>query len=819
MIRPHSHLRDYQKYIQTHVVEAWKSHKSIMLQMPTGTGKTHLLASIIYDSLKENGKRYVWIVAHRRELVEQIEETMERYGIPSIPKEDGRVRAMSIQWLSRHLADLHETPNLIVIDEAHHALAKTYKELWLRHPEAKKLGLTATPCRLNRRGFTDLFDELITSDSITDFIRQGWLSTFDYVSIRPGSKSQRLIDNLSKRGADGDFQTKEMNEVLNCRPCIEQLYESVRQYADEKKGIVYAISISHARNIADFYRMHGINTVAIDSKTPARLRKQFIEDFKRGKTQVLVNVDVFSEGFDCPDVEFVQMARPTLSLAKYLQQVGRGLRKAAGKDTCMLIDNVGLYRLFGLPTAYRDWKAMFEGRLAGKGYRTTCKPEYMAAKQEKDQTARPNGPLEMVMSHELLWDYLNKSKPLTDYNSTPQEKLKPFKDRQTGLWGLKCGQTITAKAQYPTLFDVKGNLAAVRFEDYRTGIVDKEGKIRMKTDRYKRMKFLPDDIVAVTDRNDKTFYIDLRYNRHYMDKPVVMKFGQIEILQAGRMFYSRTKRVYVNRSGIDRHDFFSRGFYLLIYDPFITPEFKYVESMEDSLNKDYVCILENDEESYYRFCGELPDGSIVIVDGEGRYYHAEAGKEKTVYRLPEPRNTNGKLQSGSIKANIRSKGTGHSKASGQTAYARKETERTVGHLTKRCAVQVRTEMGTEVGRAYHRTAHLPPHPKADRLLLCNGRKPEPVGYHHVGRESRGRSPIYERGNKRQRDGLPDYHTGKDKDRKAINRSAGKYAPNKKSFSAKRKIAWLRMIFCFYLCILIIMRIFATAKGCLPDWDG
>ena len=106
--------------------------------MPTGTGKTHLLASIIYDSLKENGKRYVWIVAHRRELVEQIEETMERYGIPSIPKEDGRVRAMSIQWLSRHLADLHETPNLIVIDEAHHALAKTYKELWLRHPEAKK---------------------------------------------------------------------------------------------------------------------------------------------------------------------------------------------------------------------------------------------------------------------------------------------------------------------------------------------------------------------------------------------------------------------------------------------------------------------------------------------------------------------------------------------------------------------------------------------------------------------------------------------------------------------------------------------------------
>ena len=408
----------------------------------------------------------------------------------------------------------------------------------------------------------------------------------------------------------------------------------------------------------------------------ARLRKQFIEDFKRGKTQVLVNVDVFSEGFDCPDVEFVQMARPTLSLAKYLQQVGRGLRKAAGKDTCMLIDNVGLYRLFGLPTAYRDWKAMFEGRLAGKGYRTTCKPEYMAAKQEKDQTARPNGPLEMVMSHELLWDYLNKSKPLTDYNSTPQEKLKPFKDRQTGLWGLKCGQTITAKAQYPTLFDVKGNLAAVRFEDYRTGIVDKEGKIRMKTDRYKRMKFLPDDIVAVTDRNDKTFYIDLRYNRHYMDKPVVMKFGQIEILQAGRMFYSRTKRVYVNRSGIDRHDFFSRGFYLLIYDPFITPEFKYVESMEDSLNKDYVCILENDEESYYRFCGELPDGSIVIVDGEGRYYHAEAGKEKRYIAClnPETQTENFKAAVSRLTSEAKEQAT-QKQADKQRTQEKKQKER------------------------------------------------------------------------------------------------------------------------------------------------
>ena len=240
-------LRSYQQDIEQKVFDAWGQCNSIMVQMPTGTGKTHLLASVIYDWLKEAEHKSVWIVAHRRELVEQIEETVARYGIKPT---DETVKVMSIQWLSRHFDDMKkEQPSLIVIDEAHHALAETYKELWLRYPEAKKLGMTATPCRLNRKGFTDLFEVLITSDGIADFIKQGWLSPFDYVSIRPDSEDQRLIDGLEKRGADGDFQMKEMDAVLNRRPTIERLYESVRQYADNKKGIVYAVSISHARNI------------------------------------------------------------------------------------------------------------------------------------------------------------------------------------------------------------------------------------------------------------------------------------------------------------------------------------------------------------------------------------------------------------------------------------------------------------------------------------------------------------------------------------------------------------------------------------------
>ena len=158
-----------------------------------------------------------------------------------------------------------------------------------------------------------------------------------------------------------------MEAALNRRPPIERLCESVQRYAGGRKGIVYAVSIAHARNIAAHYNARGISAAAIDSKTPAAGRARLVEDFRRGRVRVLVNVDVFSEGFDCPDVGFVQLARPTLSLAKYLQQVGRGLRRSEGKECCVVIDNVGLYRLFGLPTAARDWQAMFEGRLAGRG--------------------------------------------------------------------------------------------------------------------------------------------------------------------------------------------------------------------------------------------------------------------------------------------------------------------------------------------------------------------------------------------------------------------------------------------------------------------
>ena len=386
-------LRDYQIEICEKINEAFETHRSVMMQMPTGTGKTVVLASLVKQypgksmelreyslEKRENNSKLdtisyqrcqVLIVAHRIELIDQIGEHLRGYGIAYGVIAGGRktkkaesVMVASIQTLSAKLSSLSSqlSPSLVVIDEAHHALAKTYQMLWAAWPEAKFLGLTATPYRMSGDGFTDLFEVLVDSWSVKQFIADGWLSPYDYYSIRPDSEEQQEIDSLKKRGADGDFQMKELREKLDVRPSIERLFESFERFAFDKKGIIYAIDIAHAEHIAEFYRLQGVKAVAISSKTPAKERAEVIRTFRdENRIQILVSVDLFSEGFDCPDVEFIQMARPTLSLAKYLQMVGRGLRPCHGKQCCTIIDNVGLYRTFGLPSVDRDWGAFFLG--------------------------------------------------------------------------------------------------------------------------------------------------------------------------------------------------------------------------------------------------------------------------------------------------------------------------------------------------------------------------------------------------------------------------------------------------------------------------
>ena len=882
-------LFDYQEDMKERIEKALRLHRSVMAQMPTGTGKTVLLASVVESFLREHSDCNVWIVAHRRELVSQIRETIERVfskitpslftikegnlsnhpvplskegstfspspsssgsgdvtalrcseplrskdGGPSkvspdcagwdrlgmsgaskvspdclsagalkraskvspdcagwdrlAEKEDGTssnliekpldsslftlrsslIKAVSIQWLAKHYDEIEEEPGMIVIDEAHHALAKTYKEMWERFPNAKFLGLTATPCRLNGKGFTDLFDVLVQSWSVPEFISKGRLATYDFVSIKSDGVTQRLIDSLQKRGADGDYQNKEMDMLLNKKPSIERLYRSLEEFGKDRKGIVYAINISHANAIAEFYREHGIAAVAIDSKTPSSLRKELIERFKassfsnhpsmvftppsvppfpgdrnplskegnlsnhpvplskEGSTfspspsqwslhplrfprsrgtetsgsgdvtapprrseplrskdggpskvppdcagwdrlgmsgaskvspdclsasaskevsgyspdcagwdrlgatclrpadglapiQVLVNVDIFSEGFDCPDVEFVQLARPTLSLAKYLQMVGRGLRVAKGKKNCLIIDNVGLYRVFGLPSQVWNWNAMFEGKLkVGKKETPKERDFFLMYGKQETMPVGQDSEMMMVMSHEELMQSL----------------------------------------LYREFVDCNDDFAIVKLNDGKMTVVNRQGEQVIEPGNYYEMKFLRGNILSYRPRRKTVCYYDLLArvvideDIHEKDAPEVITINKWEFVEYNGLFRSRTYEHFALPFRPSQYDLWNYGYYMIYNFQCSTAsgcqEWIYKEEDGGSMrmykeNSEKVCFLRGDHTHVYWLCADLYDSGIVVMDSHEDYYFVDSSLKKTYIGCNQPKTENENL--------------------------------------------------------------------------------------------------------------------------------------------------------------------------------
>ena len=610
-------LFDYQEDMKERIEKALRLHRSVMAQMPTGTGKTYLLTAVIDSFVSNNPMEKVWIVAHRRELVSQIDETVRKFHSYSASNTSSllsSVKAVSIQWLSKHYDEIKEEPGMIVIDEAHHALAKTYKEMWERFPKATFLGLTATPCRLNGKGFTDLFDVLVQSWSVPEFISKGRLATYDFVSIKSDGVTQRLIDSLQKRGADGDYQNKEMDMLLNKKPSIERLYRSLEEYGKDRKGIVYAINISHAQKITKLYQEHGVKAIAIDSKTPATERLQDIEAFKKGDIQVLVNVDIFSEGFDCPDVEFVQLARPTLSLAKYLQMVGRGLRVAKGKKNCVIIDNVGLYRIFGLPSQVWNWKATFEGKLKyGRKKETSQEKAFflMNGKQETVPVGQ-DSEMMMVMSHEELMQSL----------------------------------------KYREFVDCNDDFAIVKLPDGKMTVLNRQGEQVIEPGNYYDMKFLQGNILSYRPRRKTVCYYDLLArvvideDIHAKDAPEVITIKKWEFIEYNGLFRSRTYEYFALPFRPSQYDLWNYGYYLIYNFQRSTAsgcqEWIYKEEDGGSMrmykeNSEKVCFLRGDHTHVYWLCADLYDSGIVVMDSHENYYFVDSSLKKTYIGCNQPK--------------------------------------------------------------------------------------------------------------------------------------------------------------------------------------
>ena len=584
-----------------------------MVQMPTGTGKTALLAEVIRQQEMKNalgpqGRFYerseseegaknekcaggaighhvesgVLIVAHRQELLEQIRETLETSALQRSAHRDAPcleargadttfgeetnsaytltecpIFVESIQKLSRHINEVEMEPSLVVIDEAHHALAKTYKMLWERWPRAKFLGLTATPCRLNGAPFTDLFDVLLQSEDIQWFIKKGWLSDFEYVSVRPDSEEMRKVKGLRKRGADGDYQTKEMATVLDVPESIEHLYNTYHTYARGKKGIVYAIDRAHAQHIAAYYAAHGVRCAVIDAKTSVEERKKLVESYKQAplycpsgdkspdpstsntpeapsgavggasvsSLDVLINVDIFSEGFDCPEVEFIQLARPTLSLSKYLQQVGRGMRVTPGRPYVTILDQVGLYQTFGLPTDNRDWQKMFLGKVAGKGD-ASCGERPLIIRDEVADKELVN----MDMLHIKRFD-------------EKRTCIEVF--LQHGRFGImRLGHVTCAplfrrvqRLRHPKFYALAqydGTESSV------TTVIDSEGQnMRLKLQGEVSVE---GDIFVQRDANGRCLYYDAFSGQAYDDYPHFIKMAGLEVEMMHNEFYLRQRK-------------------------------------------------------------------------------------------------------------------------------------------------------------------------------------------------------------------------------------------------------------------------------------
>ena len=354
-MNPKSTLRPYQNEIITRLNSQWEDGtRRVMIQMPTGTGKTEVFAAIVKRYL-QNHDYQVLILVHRKELVEQIMERMKKFDIASTRIQAGfstdvtkRVFVGMVQSMKKRMGVL-ENVGLIIIDEAHHSVAKSYVQILRAFPKALQLGVTATPIRLNGEGFRHLFDELLCSYGVKEFMSRGFLSNYRHIATS-------FID-LKKLavGKTRDFTEESLMDVMGQETIMANVVQGYFDHANGKKAIVFAVTIVHCHMIAERFKMRGVRAEVISSLTEKEERSKLLESFIQGEIKVLVNVNIFSEGFDCPDIEAVILARPTKSIAMYYQQVGRVLRPHKDKVHGIVLDNAMLWKEHGLVTQDITW--------------------------------------------------------------------------------------------------------------------------------------------------------------------------------------------------------------------------------------------------------------------------------------------------------------------------------------------------------------------------------------------------------------------------------------------------------------------------------
>lgn len=333
-------LRPYQNDLVEQVRAAWREGcKAPCIVLGCGGGKSCIVAEIARRTTW-NGKRVLFLV-HRKELVAQIRRTFSSWGVLLDNCDIGMV-----QTFTRHISEL-KRPSLIITDENHHSLAQSYKRIYEAFPDVCRVGVTATPIRLNGDGLGDVNDKLIIGVSTKWLIENNYLAPYDYYA-------PDIADLTGLHIRNGEYISAEIEKRMIQKAVFGDVIRYYDQLADGKKAICYCSTVNHSERTAEAFNNAGIAAAHIDGNTSAAERDRIISEFRSGKITVLCNVDLISEGFDVPDCECAILLRPTQSLTLFIQQSMRCMRYKPGKRA-VIIDHVGNYARHGMPDDDREW--------------------------------------------------------------------------------------------------------------------------------------------------------------------------------------------------------------------------------------------------------------------------------------------------------------------------------------------------------------------------------------------------------------------------------------------------------------------------------
>lgn len=349
-------LRPYQqKFIADVRNEFRQNHKRVVGVAPCGAGKT-IMTGWMTKQASSRGRRVIFFV-HRQELIKQTSETFTNLEIPhgiicaGVSQQlELPVQIASVQTLARRL-DKIPKPDLLICDECHHILAGTYQKILDKWSDSYLLGVTATPQRMGGINLCDVFDSMIQAPDVKELIKLGNLTDFDYYA------PDTHIDLTGVRSKFGDFVQADLANVMNNNKIIGNIVDHYKKIVAGKSAICYCVNVAHSKMVTDSFNKFGVSAAHIDGETPSTIREQLVEEFRLGKISVLCNAELFSEGFDVPNMQAVILARPTKSLTLFIQQAMRPMRPDSSDPNkrAIILDHVQNYKRFGLPDTPHEW--------------------------------------------------------------------------------------------------------------------------------------------------------------------------------------------------------------------------------------------------------------------------------------------------------------------------------------------------------------------------------------------------------------------------------------------------------------------------------